>query len=138
MLENLITKTVKKFECYIDSNCEKRLPEMYVEDLEYLPKTSMIIDNYLKKIEIYFIASLLTLILALGFGLSVVFKSGLGFLVVCPILSFFSVWIVSFRKYLRIFGYKKKCVIMNKQQDAMIKDIIEKKEILIKDLKNKK
>lgn len=136
MLKNLIAKMVNKFECYIDSNFEKRLPDMYVEDLEYLDKTSTIIDNYLQKVEICIFASLLTIICFLGLGISVVLKSCIGILVVCPILSFFSVWTVSFRKYLRRFGYKKKCEIMNKQQDAMIKDISEKIEFLTKELKN--
>lgn len=134
--KKVFLKIKEKFEFWLEDFCNKRLPEVDVEDSRFYYKYSKVLDKCIKQVLILIHIFVFTLIFIISFVLSYLFQNNWLYLMILPASSFASIGLSQFRGFLRRFEYDKKSNVMTKQKQTMIDDLEKRRKELINSIKS--
>ncbi len=128
--KKVFLKIKEKFEFWLEDFCDKRLPEVDMEDLRFFYKYSKVLDKCIKQVLILIHIFVFTLIFIISFVLTYLFQNNWLYLMILPASSFASIGLSQFRRFLRRFEYEKKSNVMTKQKQTMIDELEKRREAL--------
>lgn len=128
--KKVFLKIKEKFEFWLEEFCDKRLPEVDMEDLNFFYKYSKVLDKCIKQVLLFSHIFVFTLIFLISFLLSYLLKNNWMYLTIFPASSFASIALSQFRSFLRKYEYEKKSNVMTKQKQMMFDDLEKRREAL--------